>query len=227
MLGEGRLDGVDVTPAPVLDAPRPADLGRLGERNVAILDQRLDLHLVGIGELVAVRAEQLDAVIIIRIVAGRDHDAQVRAHRGGEHGDGGRGNGAELDHVHADAGESGNQRILDHVAREARVLADHDAVAMMAAQEMAAGGHADAHRHLGGHGSLVGAAANAVRAEIAPAHGRSLVLSRFGPSLSKSRSCKEKGLPFDKLKANGRSRILSQAGRRAENGATSRRASSI
>lgn len=74
---------------------------------------------------------------------------------------------AEQTHIHTDTGETGDERRLDHVTREARVLADDDEVApVWGAAEQLAGGETDSKRDLRGHGRGVGAAANAVRAEI-------------------------------------------------------------
>src|SRR5690606_12702248 len=64
----------------------------------------------------------------------------------------------------------GHQRILDHVAGTARILADDDAVAMVAALEGQAGRHADAHGHLGSHGKAIGLTPNSVRAKVTPGH---------------------------------------------------------
>ena len=62
-------------------------------------------------------------------------------------------------------GEARDQRGFDHVAGEPRILADHHAMAMIAAREDAAGRHAGLHGDLGRHRMAVGAAADAVRAE--------------------------------------------------------------
>src|SRR3546814_12748200 len=51
------------------------------------------------------------------------------------------------------------------MARQARVLADHDAVLVGAAQEMRARRHADAHRHLRGHRRDIGQPAYPVGSE--------------------------------------------------------------
>ncbi len=150
---------------------RPIAGGRGEDRGD--VEQALDLELVGVGQFIAVGAEQLDAVVVERVVAGRDHDAEVGAHRAGQHRDGGRRHRPDLDDVHADAGEARGQRAFDHVARQPRVLADQDAVLVRAAQELRARRLADAHRHLGRHRRGVGQAANAVGAEKPARHGRS------------------------------------------------------
>ena len=83
----------------------------------------------------------------------------------------GSGNGAEQQHVGADRGEARDEGVFDHVARQARVLADDDAMAMIAATKGEAGRLADLHRHLA-RDLGVGPAANAVGAEILAPHQR-------------------------------------------------------
>ena len=122
-----------------------------------------------VGELVAVRPEQLDAVVVERIVRGRDHDAEIGAHRARQHGDRRRRHRAEQQHVHADRGEAGDQRGLDHVAGQPRVLADHHAMAVVAAAKHQAGRLPDLQRQFR-RDHAVGAAANAVGAEILANH---------------------------------------------------------
>ena len=157
MLGEGGLGEVDVAAARVVDPPGAADHLRLGELR-ALLEPLLDRLLVLVAELVAVGAEQLDAVVGERIVRGGDHHAEVGAHRPGQHRHRRGRHRAEQHDVHADAGEAGDHRRFHHVAGQARVLADHHAVAVIAAQEVRAGRLADAQRGLGRHRLAVGGA---------------------------------------------------------------------
>ena len=133
------------------------------------VEQLLDLLLDLVGQLEAVRAEQLDAVVVEQIVRGGDHHAEIGAHRLGQHRDRRRRHRAEQQHVHADRGEAGDQRVFDHVAGEPGVLADHDAMAMLAALKHQAGRLADLERQLR-RDQTVGAAANAVGAEIFATH---------------------------------------------------------
>ena len=58
--------------------------------------------------------------------------ARMRAR---QHGDGRRRHRAEQQHVHAHRGEAGDQGGFDHVAGKARILADDDAMAVVAAAE--------------------------------------------------------------------------------------------
>ena len=126
-LGEGGLGELHVAAAGVVDAGGPADGARLGEGGRG-LEQRLDLLLDGVGELEAVGAEELDAVVLEGVVRGRDHHPEVGAHRARQHADRRRRHRADEEDVHADRGEAGDQRGLQHVARAAGVLADQHAV---------------------------------------------------------------------------------------------------
>ena len=133
------------------------------------IEQRLDLGFDLVAELVAVRPEQLDAVVVERIVRGRDHHAEIGAHRARQHADRRRRDRAGEQHVHADRGEAGDQRGLDHVAGQAGVLADQDAMAVFAVLEDQPGGLTDLERQFRGN-DPVGPAANAVGAEITTNH---------------------------------------------------------
>ena len=101
----------------------------------------------------------------IGVVAGRDHHAEIGAHRAGQHRHRRGRHRPDHHHVHADAGEAGDERGLHHVAGQPRVLADHHPVAMVAAQEMRARRLADPLRHRRRHRRLVGAAPDPVGAE--------------------------------------------------------------
>jgi hypothetical protein len=178
--GQGALGVFDVAGARFLVAMGAADLASAGEMlgEVAV-DQALDLEFDFVGELEPVGTEQLDAIVLIGIVRGRDHHPEIGPQRAGQHGDGGRRHGAEEVDVHAHGGKAGGQGLLDHVAGAARILADHDAIAMVAAHELGAGRHAHLEREFGRQLVAIGEPANAVRAEIFPGHGDPPKLVRF------------------------------------------------
>ena len=164
------LGEFDVAVLHAVDALGASEIGRLGEPLAEIgIDQRLDAEFDLVGQLVAVRAEQLDAVVVVRVVRGRDHHAEIGAHRARQHGDRRRRHRAGQQHVHADRGEARHQRGLDHVAGQPRVLADQHAVAVVAVLEHQARGLPDLERKLR-RDRAVGAAANAVGAEILANH---------------------------------------------------------
>jgi hypothetical protein len=98
---------------------------------------------------------------------------------------GGRRERPEQEHVHAHRRETGSERRLDHVARQAGVLADHDAVTVVAAREVATGRHAHAQRGLGRHRGIRPCHAISVGSKIFPAH-RSLRTSILFPDAASS-----------------------------------------
>ena len=164
------LGELDVARLHIVNALGAAEFGRAGEhrRDLAV-HQRLDPRLDLVRQLVAVRSEQLDAVVLVRVVRGGDHHAEVAAHRPGDHRDGRRRRRSEQQNVDADRGEAGDQRIFDHVARQARVLADHHPVAVLAAPERHARRLTDLQRDVGGDLD-VGLSPDPVGAEIFARH---------------------------------------------------------
>ena len=126
----------DVAVVHAVDALGAAEIAAAGEALGQIaVHQPFDLALGLVGQLVAVRPEQLDAVVVERIVRCRNHDAEVGAHRAGEHGDRRGRHRAEQQHVHADRREAGHERGFDHIAGKPRIFADHHAMAVLAAAE--------------------------------------------------------------------------------------------
>ncbi len=118
-----------------LARPSSGDLASRPARSSSISASMLRLDLVR--QLEPVGPEQLDAVVLVKVVGGGDHHAEVAAHRPGQHRHRRRRRRAEQQHVHADRGEAGDHRVFDHVAGKAGVLADDDAVAIVAALEHA------------------------------------------------------------------------------------------
>ena len=108
-----------------------------------------------IRQLGAIGAEQFDAIIMERVMACRNHHANIGAQRLGKIGNAGCRHWAQQPAIHADRGESGNQRCLDHIARNARILANHDhgsALAIrVAVNEPAARCQRQPHNGFGGH----------------------------------------------------------------------------
>ena len=96
---------------------------------VGAQDERLELVLQVVVELEAARVQHLEAVVLGRVVRGRDHDPGPEAARAGEEGQGRRRDHAHRVHVHAHAGGTGRDRRDEHVARAARVLPDHQRAA--------------------------------------------------------------------------------------------------
>ena len=169
---EDALGEFDIAGMGIVDALGAADLrSRRQPLFHAVRHQTLDLLLAGVGELLPVGSEQLDAVVGVGIVGRRYHHTQIGAQRARQHGDGRRRQRSEQEHVHADGGEARHQCGFDHIAGKPRVLADHHAMAIFAAREDAPRRHADLHGDLGSHREAVGEAAYAVRAEEFAIHG--------------------------------------------------------
>ena len=77
------------------------------------------LHLLAMG------IDQLNAVIIVGIVAGRDHNAAVKLIHPGHIGDGRGGGDVEHVSIGTGRGQAGDQGVLKHITGAAGVLADH------------------------------------------------------------------------------------------------------
>ena len=164
-----RLAELDVAAPPVVQPFGPADM--TGRRQLRrFLHQRFDLRLDLVGQLEAVRAEQFDAVILERIVRCRNHHADIGTNRAGQHANRRGRHWPELDHIHANAGETGGQRGLKHIAGSAGVLADHHGVAVRTSSEIMPRRHAQAHGDLRSHRPGICQAADTVGAKILAAH---------------------------------------------------------
>ena len=190
------LGEFDVAVLHAVDALGAAEIGGVRELLAEIaVDQFLDLQLDLVGQLVAVRAEQLDAVVVVRIVRGGDHHAEIGAHRARQHRHRRRRHRAGEQHVHADRGEARDQRGLDHVAGQPRVLADQHAMPVVAVLKNQARGLTDLERKLR-RDRAVGAAANAVGAEIFANHAvRPQLHTSAGGPANNRRTLAPNGLP--------------------------------
>ena len=82
-----------------------------------------------------------------------------------EHRNGGRRHRAEQQHIHADRGEARDHGGFDHIAGEPRILADHRAMAMIAALKQDASRLCHLHRQFR-RDHLIGEAANSIGPEM-------------------------------------------------------------
>ena len=144
------------------------------DRAEIAVHQGLDLDFDLVRQLVAVRPEQLDAVVVERVVRGRDHHPEIGAQGPGQHGDRRGRHRPDQDDVHPHGDEARGERGFEHVARQAGVLADDDGMAVIAAGEDAPRRHADAERDLRRHRIGVGRSADAVGAEEFASHAGAL-----------------------------------------------------
>ncbi len=165
--------GIEVHGAADLILGGPGDLGQVA------VDIALDLILEVVVHLLALAVHQLDAVVIIGIMAGGNHDAAVEGLGAGDVADAGGGGDVEKVGVAAGGGDACGQGGLVHVGGTTGILADDDAglVAgveggVMVAQE-AAGEEGVAGRQVN-----AGLAAETVGAEIF-AHRNTLLIDPF------------------------------------------------
>ncbi len=139
---EALLDELDVAAAGVVEPLDPAEFG--GNRAPArpAAEAGFDPLLEFIRQFVAVAPEELDAVVAVRVVRGRQHDADIGAQAARQHRDRRGRQRPDQHHVHAHRDKSGGQRRFEHVPREAGILADDDEMLVRAVLE----GFADRHR---------------------------------------------------------------------------------
>ena len=137
----------------------PVDLAAAGSRRV---EERLDLLLGGVRQLAAVAVEELDAVVLRRVVRGGDHRAEIEAEQrdrgrrqdAGEHGGSSR------------RGDPVRERLLELEAAGARVAPHEDTAAPAPERRRLAEPLDEVGRQ-----RLADDAANAVRSEVLPRHG--------------------------------------------------------
>jgi hypothetical protein len=91
-----------------------------------LLQPPLDLGLLVVRDLHALRAEELDAVVAIRVVRGRDDDRHVEPVPAHQHGCARCGQHAAEQRVPSAGGDAGRERGLEHLAGLARVADDQD-----------------------------------------------------------------------------------------------------
>ena len=90
-----------------------------------------------LGHFLAVAVDQLDAVIVVGIMAGRDHDAAIEVIHTGDVGHRRRGSDVQQVGVCARSSQTGHQTILEHIRATAGILANDDAGRLIVAIALA------------------------------------------------------------------------------------------
>ena len=98
VVGEGAFAKLDIAPCRVIQPARLAQLGRLSPDG-RLLQSFFDRNLPRVGQLAALCAEKLDAVVGKSIVAGADDHAQAGPHSPRQVGHTGCGQGPQQHHV--------------------------------------------------------------------------------------------------------------------------------
>ena len=167
-VADGALGEFDVAAARVV---QPIGLAELIAADVVRIqigfeNQPRDLRLRLIFQFVAEGAEDLDAVVVVRIVGSRQHDAHIGGQRTREMGNGRRGNGSHQKHIAARRDKSAGDGGFQHVAGKTRVFADHGACAPIAVRvKLLAQRLAQPQRQLGIHRISIGLTTNAIRSK--------------------------------------------------------------
>lgn len=179
-VAQAMLDELDITTAGVVDAVGLADL---------VTGHAVGLHVVEdflfherfqvVREFEAVRAEDLQAIVFVRIMRSGQHDAGAAAHGLGQMRDRRRRHRSDQEDVHPTRDQSAGQGGLEHIAGDASVLADDDAIVVgPAGAQDPRDRLAYAQGNFRRNRIFVSSSANAVRSE---------EFGRHGPYFAKSR----------------------------------------
>ena len=90
-----------------------------------------------LGHLLTVAIDQLDTVIIVRVVAGRDHDAAIKVVHAGNISYRRRSSDVQQVSVCSGGGQSCDQTVLEHIGAAAGVFADYNACRLVVAIALA------------------------------------------------------------------------------------------
>src|SRR5579863_9838185 len=102
MLGKSSFRKFDIASLRIVDTPGSADFRRCCQPVLKpVCHQRFDLAFALVGKLLPVWPKQLDAVVMERVVRGRNHYAEVSTKRAGQHRDRRRRQWTELENVHS------------------------------------------------------------------------------------------------------------------------------
>ena len=174
---EHALAKFNIAPGSVVESPGFAQVRGVhpGRR---LLQHGFHIALPGVGQLAAVGAEELDAVIGKRVVAGADHHAQCGTLRPRQKRHARRGQGAEQHHINTGGIEAALHGAFQHVAADARVFANQNGGSLFAALEHAAHRMGQAQDKVRRNRCNTHGAANAVGSKVLSAHSL-FIPSRF------------------------------------------------
>ena len=119
-----------------------------------VLIDGFDLLFHFAAEFVSVGVKKFDPIVVVFVVARRDHDARIASHAFGEKRDRRSRHGADLDHIIPHGSEAGDDGVFDHVAAAAGVFAHQDTVGARLGTEIDPCSHRQTH---GGRGAYFGA----------------------------------------------------------------------
>ncbi len=179
-IGPGRhaaLAELDVAARCIIDSRHLTDLARLDDGHWRI-QQLFDHQLQFIGQLGTFAGEELDAVVIMRVVRSTDHDAGFSLERTRQISDGRRRHRAEQHHIGTRRGQARFECRFKHITGDPRVLADKHLASTHLA-ESHAGRPAELEHEVRRDRVFTNATANAVGTKIFLAHKCSIILIRL------------------------------------------------
>src|SRR5207247_9597467 len=106
--------------APDVSGSRPNGIDFSGKNKL------LDLFFYMIVQLVAVVPEKFDAIIFVRIVRSGENDAGIGTQRSRDVSHTGRRQRTDDENIYPERGDSGDERVFEHVLRKTRVLVKDD-----------------------------------------------------------------------------------------------------
>ncbi|MCY1392926.1 hypothetical protein D9M71_78100 [compost metagenome] len=176
-IGTGRhtaLAEFDIAAGCIIDTRDLAELARLDHRHWRI-EQFLDHQLDFIRQFGALAGKELDAIIVMGVVRCTDDDARIGMKGSGQIGNCRRGHRPQQHHIGASGGKAGLQRGFEHVARDARVLADQHLAGAQTTKGHA-GGPTELEHEIRCNRVLANTTANAVSTKVFSAHKCSIIL---------------------------------------------------
>ena len=133
--------------------------------------QGFNLFLGGIRQFEAVRAKELDAVVVVRVVRGRNHHTQISAHGSCQQTHSGGRQWTKGNDIQTSSRQTSGHGVLKHIARPAGVLANDNTVGFFIFLKIKADSHRKLDHIRGGHRVFIRPSAHTVGAENLSCHG--------------------------------------------------------
>ena len=168
-MAERALAELDVAACRVVQAARTPQVAGVGPLR-RFVEGGFHVLFPLVRQLGARTAEEFDAVVGKRVVAGADDDAQVRPLRPREGCHGGRGHRAQQHDIGARRVQARFQRAFEHVAGYARVFADQHRGPGLALPQHPPHGVPQAQDEVGRDGRLPHRASNAIGSKVFTGH---------------------------------------------------------
>ena len=92
-----------------------------------------------LGHFLAIAVDQLDTVIVVRVVAGGDHDAAIKVIHTGDVRHGRSGGDVQQISICSGGSQTCDQTVLEHIGAAAGILANDDAGGLVVAVALAQG----------------------------------------------------------------------------------------